>query len=95
MKLGFPTWKKYATFEEMPNALLAFLGALSFVQVSLLTRLLFPMGSAYMDAMETAGLWHWEALVIGVVLAVFGAAWFMFGGVSARCSKLLSDRWCK
>lgn len=97
LKILCSKWKarrKFRTFEEMPDLLVAFFGLSGFLIAGFYS---FVLGKVLPDYLEVANQvplnrWGPEGWLVAAILVVLGSAIWHFGSISWRCSGLLRDR---
>ncbi|WP_284336591.1 hypothetical protein [Comamonas sp. NoAH] len=89
--------KKYTTFAEMPDSLVAFFAIAGFLVAGFYGYVLGKVLPEYMEIANKVpfGQWGLKGWLITVILAGLGLMVSFFGSVSWRCNGLLRDRWYK
>lgn len=84
----------YPTWEVMPDGLLFFFFVTATLPASYWNYVVGKLYVPYIDAFNQAGFTLMGAVISIVMLGLALQAWF-FTCISARCGKLVFDRWFK
>ena len=89
--------KKYKTFFEMPDWLVAFFALSGFLVAGFYGYVLGKVIPEYLEAANKVPLsqWGWQGWLLTGILAALGFMVWHFGSISWRCNGILRDRWYK
>lgn len=97
LRSNWTSRKRYATFVEMPDSLVAFFALAGFLVAGFYG---YVLGKVLPDYLEVAnkvpfGQWGLKGWLVTGILAGLGLMVWFFGSVSWRCNGILRDRWYK
>ncbi|WP_158023337.1 hypothetical protein [Candidatus Nitrospira inopinata] len=89
--------KKYKTFSEMPDLLVACFAISGFLVAGFCRYVLGKVVPEYLEAANKVPLsqWGWQGWLLSTILAAFGFMVWHCGSISWRCNGILRDRWYK
>jgi hypothetical protein len=89
--------KRYQTFTEMPDCLLAVLGVTGFLVAGYYGFILNKVTPDYLKTANNMPLSAWgpKGWLLTAILAVLGFMTWHFGSIAWRCNGILRDRWYK
>lgn len=89
--------KRYKTFAEMPDWLLAVLAITGFLVAGYYGYVLKNILPDYLTTADSMRLsaWGYKGWLLTTILAVLGLMTWQFGSIAWRCNGILRDRWFK
>jgi len=89
--------KKYATFSDMPDWMVATLALSGFLVAGYYGFLLVRVIPVYLTIANKIPLskWSWNGWLLSTILATLGLVAWYFGSIARRCNGILRDRWFK
>lgn len=89
--------KIYKTFAEMPDLLVAFLGASSAIVASFYSYVLTQVMPSYMHTANTVALsrWGWLGFVATAIVGMLALLVWHFSSIALQCNTVLRARWYK